>query len=320
MGDCPLLQAANLAQVMEMYQMWSHRMFPKMQFRDTAERVEKLCHSRRMMVRTRAVTMLQSFHSLRLQSSLSVWKDEAKNGPRSERGLDVDENEDEADAEAHTRDYNAEGRPMEMIRTTGTGRSSSPPVVTGTGRSSSPASSVAPSIHSSGDDIDDAELDELMATMERTQPQSRPGRAPPSSVGDIDDDMWDMADEMDAGPSSAPSKPPAAPKRTTEEDDADMWADMADVVDDSDLMSYMDDAPSLKTTKGKEKTGGPGEPAHSLSQSASPTVNNATDKDDDAAAASMSMDIDGEGSSEQVKKRRASMREEFDEGWDDMYE
>ncbi|KDQ33520.1 hypothetical protein PLEOSDRAFT_152828 [Pleurotus ostreatus PC15] len=32
------------------YQFWTHQLYPKTQFRDTVERVEKLCHSRRMHV------------------------------------------------------------------------------------------------------------------------------------------------------------------------------------------------------------------------------------------------------------------------------
>lgn len=41
---------ANLSRFIEMTQLWAHRMYPKGQFSDTVERVEKLCHSRRMVV------------------------------------------------------------------------------------------------------------------------------------------------------------------------------------------------------------------------------------------------------------------------------
>ncbi|KAG8892581.1 hypothetical protein FRC01_014077, partial [Tulasnella sp. 417] len=40
---------ANLSRFIEMTQLWAHRMYPKGQFSDTVERVEKLCHSRRMV-------------------------------------------------------------------------------------------------------------------------------------------------------------------------------------------------------------------------------------------------------------------------------
>ncbi|KDQ60940.1 hypothetical protein JAAARDRAFT_125198 [Jaapia argillacea MUCL 33604] len=42
------------------HEFWTHKLYPKTQFRDTVNRVEKLCHSKRMHV------------------ALSVWRDEAK--------------------------------------------------------------------------------------------------------------------------------------------------------------------------------------------------------------------------------------------------
>ena len=37
---------------MGVYQYWIHDLYPKEQFKDTVGRVEKLCHSRRMNVRS----------------------------------------------------------------------------------------------------------------------------------------------------------------------------------------------------------------------------------------------------------------------------
>ncbi|KAG2054647.1 Swi3-domain-containing protein [Suillus hirtellus] len=51
---------SDLQRILQVYQFWSHRLYPKTPFKDTVERVEKLCHSKRMQVR------------------LSVWRDEAK--------------------------------------------------------------------------------------------------------------------------------------------------------------------------------------------------------------------------------------------------
>ncbi|KAG1803803.1 Swi3-domain-containing protein [Suillus plorans] len=51
---------SDLQRILQVYQFWSHRLYPKTPFKDTIERVEKLCHSKRMQVR------------------LSVWRDEAK--------------------------------------------------------------------------------------------------------------------------------------------------------------------------------------------------------------------------------------------------
>ncbi|KDQ17939.1 hypothetical protein BOTBODRAFT_544616 [Botryobasidium botryosum FD-172 SS1] len=41
-------EAADLSKLMQMYQLWAHKMFPKTQFRDTVEKVEKVCRSNRM--------------------------------------------------------------------------------------------------------------------------------------------------------------------------------------------------------------------------------------------------------------------------------
>ena len=35
---------------MDLYQLWAHKMFPKTQFRDTIERVERVCRQKRMLV------------------------------------------------------------------------------------------------------------------------------------------------------------------------------------------------------------------------------------------------------------------------------
>ncbi|KAI6045776.1 replication fork protection component Swi3-domain-containing protein [Pisolithus marmoratus] len=51
---------SDLNRLLQVYQFWTHRMYPKTPFRDTINRVEKLCHSKRMQVR------------------LSVWRDESK--------------------------------------------------------------------------------------------------------------------------------------------------------------------------------------------------------------------------------------------------
>ncbi|QRV99984.1 chromosome segregation in meiosis protein 3 [Ceratobasidium sp. AG-Ba] len=51
-------ELSDLNRLMQMYQLWAHKMFPKMQFNDTVERVERLCRTKRMHV------------------ALSTWRDE----------------------------------------------------------------------------------------------------------------------------------------------------------------------------------------------------------------------------------------------------
>ncbi|KAF9520633.1 hypothetical protein BS47DRAFT_1378805 [Hydnum rufescens UP504] len=41
-------EAKDLQRLLQMYQLWSHKMYPKTQFRDTAQKIENLCRSRRM--------------------------------------------------------------------------------------------------------------------------------------------------------------------------------------------------------------------------------------------------------------------------------
>ncbi|KAG0707700.1 replication fork protection component Swi3-domain-containing protein [Suillus ampliporus] len=53
-------EQSDLHRILQVYQFWTHKLYPKTPFKDTVERIEKLCHSKRMQVR------------------LSVWRDEAK--------------------------------------------------------------------------------------------------------------------------------------------------------------------------------------------------------------------------------------------------
>ncbi|KAJ7097877.1 replication fork protection component Swi3-domain-containing protein [Mycena belliarum] len=52
-------EASDLNRILNVYQFWTHRLYPKTPFKDTVDRVEKLCHSKRM-------------HNM-----LGVWRDEA---------------------------------------------------------------------------------------------------------------------------------------------------------------------------------------------------------------------------------------------------
>lgn len=51
----------DLDRVLQIYQFWSHKLYPKTRFKETVDRVEKLCHSKRMQVR--ADLLLISFVS-----------------------------------------------------------------------------------------------------------------------------------------------------------------------------------------------------------------------------------------------------------------
>ncbi|KAJ7581453.1 replication fork protection component Swi3-domain-containing protein [Mycena floridula] len=77
-------EVEDLNRLLRVYQFWSHTLYPRTQFKDTVERVEKLCHSRRM------------------HSKLGVWRDEAKGKKPAEPESDE---EPSAAGESDVADY-----------------------------------------------------------------------------------------------------------------------------------------------------------------------------------------------------------------------
>lgn len=85
---------------MRVYNFWTHKLHPKLKFRDTVLRIEKLCHSRRLQVNLRF-----KFHAPHASDSasvgqvaLSVWRDEAKGTTRefdADLSLDSDVEDNE---------------------------------------------------------------------------------------------------------------------------------------------------------------------------------------------------------------------------------
>lgn len=57
-ADPCFLQHADLNRLLQVYQFWTHRMYPKTSFKDTVGRIEKLCHSKRMQVQKIRVSCL----------------------------------------------------------------------------------------------------------------------------------------------------------------------------------------------------------------------------------------------------------------------
>nr|GAT53211.1 predicted protein [Mycena chlorophos] len=81
-------EASDLNRLLNVYQFWTHKLYPKTPFKETVERVEKLCHSKRM------------------QNMLSQWRDEAHGKPPPEPDADEDDvpedvqNQQQSDADA----------------------------------------------------------------------------------------------------------------------------------------------------------------------------------------------------------------------------
>ncbi|KAJ7449863.1 replication fork protection component Swi3-domain-containing protein [Mycena latifolia] len=68
-------EASDLNRLLQVYQFWTHRLYPKTPFKDTVDRVEKLCHSKRM-------------HNM-----LGVWRDEAHGIVNGKKPGEDDEND-----------------------------------------------------------------------------------------------------------------------------------------------------------------------------------------------------------------------------------
>ncbi|CAA7271659.1 unnamed protein product [Cyclocybe aegerita] len=178
-------EATDLNRLLQVYQYWTHQMYPKTQFQDTVERVEKLCHSRRMTV------------------ALSVWRDEAHGKFRAP--VDEEEEEEEED------NNQEENKPMQTDNEGSGLPPSSPP------RSSSPPVNVRPTQRSSPpaqrDEDDDAAF---WAGLEGNNAGSSSDAPPaPSTTGnssvDEDEDMWDIVNEIEQESTSKHPAPPAPP-------------------------------------------------------------------------------------------------------------
>ncbi|CAL1704704.1 unnamed protein product [Somion occarium] len=232
-------ETADLNRVLQMYQFWTQRMYPKMQFRDTVQRVEKLCHSKRMHV------------------ALSVWRDEAKgliNGrdPHDPIDLTSDAELDDSDQED---EHEKPDAPADGVSSRAASTRSSPAA-----RPPSSASEPAQSNPSSDFDIDAMieEDQEHIGVSEQLPPSSPPleasntiyhSRANGPTAEDDDEDMWN---ELDAGfdysAAAGASEPTAGGARqvtsTVMEDDEDMW-DMVREIE----MEEQGDEGQVKSTK-----------------------------------------------------------------------
>ncbi|KAH8116915.1 replication fork protection component Swi3-domain-containing protein [Phellopilus nigrolimitatus] len=90
-------ELSDLNRLFSVYQFWAHKMYPKITFSDTVNRVEKLCHSKRMHV------------------SLSVWRDEAK-GKIDGKDEDVEMRSDKGEESGDDDDVFGPRREMLSLR------------------------------------------------------------------------------------------------------------------------------------------------------------------------------------------------------------
>ncbi|TFK42536.1 replication fork protection component Swi3-domain-containing protein [Crucibulum laeve] len=213
-------ESTDLNRLLQVYQFWSHRMYPKTQFRDTVERVEKFCHSKRMNV------------------ALSVWRDEAHGKKPAEEEKDEDLIDLTNNDETRSAPSASESDAVEYTP-------------------SSPAPSRPPTSASEFED-DDFDIDAIIAEQERLKKGSdilaATAPAPASTVTavaaagvtkpldpprqntaeDEDDAMWSMFNDVDDPPPIS-KHPPASviPKRIDTDEDEDMWDVIQEIEDES---------------------------------------------------------------------------------------
>ncbi|KJA27356.1 hypothetical protein HYPSUDRAFT_35226 [Hypholoma sublateritium FD-334 SS-4] len=220
-------EATDLNRILQTYQYWSHQLYPKTQFRDTVERVEKLTHSRRMNV------------------ALSVWRDEA-HGVQRKGAEDDDNNEDlghadQADDELMDTD---DLHPRPRSSSVPSSRVSSPPA-TSEAENDGPLRPTVEAPNAASQHGEEDEDEAFWRSMDDFGGDSFGAHAAPPApvaprapvVDDDDDDMWDIINEMEqstavksAAPSAGPA-PPASPMPvivpvTGEPEPDDDWDDM----------------------------------------------------------------------------------------------
>ncbi|KDN51665.1 hypothetical protein RSAG8_00211, partial [Rhizoctonia solani AG-8 WAC10335] len=213
-------ELSDLNRLMQMYQLWAHKMFPKMQFQDTVERVEKLCRTKRMHV------------------ALSQWRDMDKPPVPGEEG--------EADGEEEVHDA------AEADREAGHPPTSSPARIT--------MEPGGPSMRQSQFDREPDEDEEemwrdMMEAMEAQNPDKEKEQEAPKQktvvggeqveddYGGLDEEDWAIMDEMEneadkatkpSGDKAQPALPPSSPPWTDHDVSSDAPPEPAGTSEDED--------------------------------------------------------------------------------------
>ncbi|KAF8798065.1 Swi3-domain-containing protein, partial [Phlegmacium glaucopus] len=204
-------EATDLHRLLQVYQYWTHQLYPKTQFRDTVERVEKLCHSRRMHV------------------SLSVWRDEAHghfNGNNAREDDEGREDGDNLNVDSTRMEHNNQDLPPPSSLQAS---STDPPRAQANTESRQTRAAEIEGIDFDGDD--EAFWRSLDNMAGDTSQNVSTDTSATNSTMDQDQDMWDIVNELEKGgeaPSVVVPMPqptiPAPPDRPF--DPGDDWDDM----------------------------------------------------------------------------------------------
>ncbi|KAI0006154.1 replication fork protection component Swi3-domain-containing protein [Russula compacta] len=202
-------EATDLDRVLQVYQFWAHKLYPRTRFKETIDRVEKLCHSKRMQV------------------ARSVWHDEAHglvNGVRlppadNDNELDADSDADDtprgeeavavAADQVAVSDSEREGDGLSLSSGASRPPSSSPDRNEAAieldalleGEALRASSHIVPTGHAWKTSNDDAvamdEDDGLWDALDTHAATSAPMTAPAPPAPDHDEDMWDIVHELE---------------------------------------------------------------------------------------------------------------------------
>ncbi|KAG5650768.1 hypothetical protein H0H81_011107 [Sphagnurus paluster] len=243
-------EETDLNRLLQVYGYWTHEMYPKTTFHDTVERIEKLCHSKRMNV------------------SLSVWRDEAHG---LINGRKPDEDDEVIDlTEAPETDRNT-------LRKSSSRGSSPVSDDAAAASSSSRLPSRPPSSGTEIDDEDDFDIDAVIREEEvRLAGKGAVSQPPISNSGNkgkskaqVDDDddalMWEALDAMQSGSSLSVK---AALQVSKTKDDDFMWDELdalqasapdaqvsvkpsAHIPDDEDMWDVIQEMEDEAMAKGK---------------------------------------------------------------------
>ncbi|KAH0583820.1 hypothetical protein H2248_009419 [Termitomyces sp. 'cryptogamus'] len=197
-------EATDLNRLLQVYGYWTHEMFPRTTFRDTVERIEKLCHSKRMHV------------------ALGVWRDEEHGLINGRKPEDDDEVIDLT--EIHHGDATLQS---------GSSRASSPASNGAAYASSSSRLPSRPPSSTSGLDDDDFDIDAVIHEEEERLAKESNSFDPTKITlnienrtkrnivtGDDDAAMWEALDSMQGAASETMQA--VTPSSKGGEDDA-MW-------------------------------------------------------------------------------------------------
>ncbi|KAJ4487900.1 replication fork protection component Swi3-domain-containing protein [Lentinula aciculospora] len=156
-------EATDLNRLLQIYQYWTHRLYPKTQFKDTVDRVEKLCHSKLM------------------HNKLSMWRDEAHGKPHPTT-------EDEDDGLATN--TNLEGTATRRMSSLAPESDAAAYASSSPSPPTRPPSSAAPS--NAGDEFDDKDMEAIWKEMEMEQTVMTH-----NTVSRGDGDLMDVDDDIE---------------------------------------------------------------------------------------------------------------------------